>query len=290
MTKSTTYRGTGVAIVTPMQDQQIDWNGLKQALKHVVNGGVQYIVGLGSTGEAATIQNDEQRKVLDLIIESAQGRNVVAGNFGSNDTHGVLQKIKSYNWDGISAILSASPHYNKPTQEGIYQHYLHIADACPVPVILYNVPGRTASNMEAETTLRLAEHDNIIGIKEASNNMKQIKEIIQNTDDNFWLTSGDDEMAPEIIKMGGIGVISVIANAYPKLFSQQIEYCLRAQYDQAQEIEQKLAAIHPLLYQEGNPTGVKALMSILEICNRDVRLPLMRGTDDLVEALMAVRV
>lgn len=283
MTNSTStfdFTGVGVAVVTPMIDHQIAFGQLKQVVKHV-SAGVKYIVALGSTGEAATISEIEQRQVLDTVIHEADIP-VVAGNFGGNDTHALVQKLKHYNFDGISAILSSSPHYNKPTQEGIYQHYMILADNSPVPIILYNVPGRTSSNMEASTTLRLAQHENIIGIKEASNQLDQIKEIIENCGDDFWLTSGDDVLAPRICELGGIGVISVVANAYPKAFSQQIEAVLQGRKDEADAIEKQLAEIHPLLYTEGNPTGVKCLMNLLDICSDQVRLPLLAGSTDLI--------
>lgn len=270
------FVGTGVAIVTPFFNNEIDFTALGKIIDHVIEGGVKYIVALGSTGETATLNEYEARQILDFCIEKVNKRvSLVAGNFGWNDTKELVKKIKTYNFDGIDAILSSSPAYIKPSQEGIYLHYAAVADVCPVPIILYNVPGRTRSNMEWETTIRLAEYsNNIIGIKEASGDLIQATRIIKNKPKTFFVTSGDDEVALPMIAAGGNGVISVIANAYPKLFSEMITAALNMDYKTARQLNFKTYDLHKWLYIEGNPVGIKSAMSILGFCTNEVRLPL----------------
>ncbi|MFZ1457248.1 MAG: 4-hydroxy-tetrahydrodipicolinate synthase, partial [Saprospiraceae bacterium] len=222
--KDQRFIGTGVAIITPFKNNEIDYNTFGRIIDYVINGGINYIVALGSTGETATLNEDEARKVLDFCIENIDSRvPLVAGNFGWNDTKELVKKIKEYDFKGIDAILSSSPAYVKPSQEGIFRHYAAVADICPIPVILYNVPGRTRSNMEWETTVRLAEYSKtFVGIKEASGDLIQTTRIIKNKPDHFIVTSGDDEVALPMTAVGGDGVISVMANAFPKAFSQMI--------------------------------------------------------------------
>lgn len=276
------FGGTGVAIVTPFSDGEIDYSALRIVVDHVISGGVDFIVALGSTGEAATISPSESRLVLDAIIDEIKGRvPLVAGNFGSNNTRALVNQINGYSFDGIDAILSASPSYSKPSQQGIYEHYTVVADASPVPVILYNVPSRTSSNISADTTIRLSKHSNIIGIKEASGDLAQAKDVIRSSAERFFVTSGDDVLAPAMTLSGGVGVISVLANAYPLEFSQMISHFVNGQSEQGKIIEDKLYNFHECMYSEGNPSGIKTAMEILGVCGADVRLPLTRVSSDL---------
>lgn len=274
--KDQRFIGTGVAIITPFKNNEIDYPAFANIIEYVINGGVNYIVALGSTGETATLNETEARAVLDFCIEKIKNRvPLVAGNFGGNDTKELVKKIKEYNFDGISAILSSSPAYIKPSQEGIFRHYVSIADVCPIPLILYNVPGRTRSNMEWETTVRLAEYSPIIiGIKEASGDLIQTTRIIKNKPDHFIVTSGDDEVALAMTAVGGDGVISVMANALPKAFSQMINFALDQDYYAARELNFKTYDLHKWLYIEGNPVGIKSSMEVLGFCTNEVRLPL----------------
>jgi 4-hydroxy-tetrahydrodipicolinate synthase len=276
------FGGTGVAIVTPFSDGEIDYSALRIVVDHVISGGVDFIVALGSTGEAATISPSESRLVLDAIIDETKGRvPLVAGNFGSNNTRALVNQINGYSFDGIDAILSVSPSYSKPSQQGIYEHYTVVADASPVPVILYNVPSRTSSNISADTTIRLSKHSNIIGIKEASGDLAQAKDVIRSSAERFFVTSGDDVLAPAMTLSGGVGVISVLANAYPLEFSQMISHFVNGQSEQGKIIEDKLYNFHECMYSEGNPSGIKTAMEILGVCGADVRLPLTRVSSDL---------
>jgi 4-hydroxy-tetrahydrodipicolinate synthase len=276
MTKDQRFIGTGVAIITPFKNNEVDYDSLTRIIEYVINGGVNYIVALGSTGETATLNETEARQVLDHCIRTIDNRlPLVAGNFGWNDTKELVAKIRSYNFDGVDAILSSSPAYVKPSQEGIFRHYAAVADVCPRPVILYNVPGRTRSNMEWETTVRLAEYsDVIIGIKEASGDLIQTTRIIKNKPPHFIVTSGDDEVALPMTAVGGDGVISVMANALPKAFSQMINFALDQDYEGARSLNFKTYDLHKWLYIEGNPVGIKSAMEILGFCTNEVRLPL----------------
>ena len=282
------FGGTGVAIITPFTaDGEIDYGTMRTVVDHVIDGGVDYIVALGSTGEAATISPAESRLVLDTILDHTKGRvPIVAGNFGGNNTKALLDQINEYNFDGIAAILSASPSYSKPSQEGIYQHYTAIADASPVPVILYNVPSRTSSNVTADTTVRLSSHPNIVGVKEASGDLAQAKDIIRSAAEGFFVTSGDDILAPAMIHAGGVGVISVLANAYPQEFSQMISHFINGESKQGKILEDRLYAFHDCMYSEGNPSGVKTAMEVLGACTADVRLPLTKVSPDLYRKIV----
>lgn len=274
--KDQRFIGTGVAIITPFRNNDLDLLALGNIIDYVINGGVNYIVALGSTGETATLNEEEARTVLDFCISKINNRvPLVAGNFGWNDTKELVKKIKEYNFVGIDAILSSSPAYVKPSQEGIFRHYAAVSDACPIPVILYNVPGRTRSNMEWETTVRLAEYSkNIIGIKEASGDLIQTTRIIKNKPEHFIVTSGDDEVALPMTAVGGDGVISVMANALPKAFSQMINFALDQDYYASRELNFKTYDLHKWLYIEGNPVGIKSAMEVLGFCSNEVRLPL----------------
>ncbi|HRG40737.1 MAG TPA: 4-hydroxy-tetrahydrodipicolinate synthase [Saprospiraceae bacterium] len=274
--KDQRFIGTGVAIITPFKNNEVDYPSLANIIDHVINGGVNYIVALGSTGETATLNEAEARDILDFCIKHINNRvPLVAGNFGGNDTKELVKKIKDYNFDGVSAILSSSPAYIKPSQEGIYRHYMALAEVSPVPIIIYNVPGRTRSNIEWETTVRLAEDSkNFVGIKEASGDLIQTTRIIKNKPDHFIVTSGDDEVALAMTAVGGDGVISVMANALPKAFSQMINFALDQDYYAARSLNFKTYDLHKWLYVEGNPVGIKSAMEVLGFCTNEVRLPL----------------
>jgi 4-hydroxy-tetrahydrodipicolinate synthase len=281
------FKGTGVAIITPFRNNEIDFSGLTNVINHVLAGGVNYIVALGSTGETATLDEQESRMVLDHAIKIIGGSvPLVAGNFGDNNTKALCKKVAAYDFTGIDAILSSSPAYVKPSQEGIYQHFMALAEVSPVPIILYNVPGRTRSNMEWETTIRLAHaNKKFIGIKEASGDLIQTTRIIKNRPDNFFVTSGDDEVALPMVACGGEGVISVMANAFPKEFSHMINAALAEDYVMARNWNFKTYDLHKWLYIEGNPVGIKSAMQILGHCTNEVRLPLASMSEGNYKAL-----
>lgn len=275
-------KGTGVALVTPFtSDSKVDFVGLEKLVNHVIEGGLDYLVVLGTTGETVTLTEQEQAQVTKKVVEVANNRLPVVLGMGGNNTSAIVEKMGNTNFTGISAILSASPSYNKPTQEGIYQHYRMLSENSPLPIILYNVPGRTASNMLASTTLRLAnDFENIVAIKEASGNLEQVMEIIKDVPDGFQVISGDDALTLPIIACGGSGVISVVANAYPKEFSNMVNFCLDGNYAEARKIHYSLTETIRLLFVEGNPAGVKAVLKMKGIGGDVVRLPLVNiGTE-----------
>jgi len=282
-------RGTGVALVTPFKNGAIDWDALERIIEHVIAGGVEFLVSLGTTGESNTTSESEHRQILDFTIKANRGRlPLVAGVFGGNNTAAMVEKIKGFNFEGIDALLSSNPAYNKPGQEGIYQHYMALADASPRPIIIYNVPSRTSSNMAAETTLRLAHaSDQFIAVKEASNDIYQIMKILKGRPDNFLVLSGDDFITLPIIASGGDGVISVIANSLPRPFTDLVRAALRQDFPKAQELNFKLLELYRILFLEGNPVGIKAAMQLQGLCNHDVRLPLTPMTEQGVHLIMA---
>lgn len=270
-------RGTGVAIVTPFRkDSSIDFLSLEKLLKHTTENGVDYLVVLGTTGESTTLNKDEKQALLNFVIEFADNKIPVIAGFGGNNTNEVVSSIKHYNFSGIDGILSVSPAYNKPTQKGIYAHYKAIAAVSPVPIILYNVPGRTSSNISAETTLQLAnDFDNIIATKEASGNFEQIMTIIKNKPDDFMVISGDDMLTMPLISVGVEGVISVVANALPSEFSSIVKSALNGKFNEALVNQHRLLEIMNTLFVDGNPGGVKAALKILGITQDHLRLPLV---------------
>lgn len=271
-------KGSGVAMVTPFnEDKSIDFAALERVVEHVISGGIDYLVVQGTTGETATLTSSEKKEVLAFSITINKGRLPVVYGIGGNATQKVLEEIKNTDFSGVDAILSVSPYYNKPSQEGIISHYQHIADASPVPVILYNVPGRTMSNMTAETTLALSVHPNIIGMKESSGNLEQCMKIAANKPDDFILISGDDMLGCAVRAIGGEGIISVMANAYPGLFRSII-------HDSPEESKKatfRLLEMNPLMYEESNPVGIKNLMMHLGFCKDEVRLPLLKASASL---------
>ncbi len=277
----TKFTGTGVAIVTPFRkDKSIDFKALERLVEHLISNGVNYLVVLGTTGESVTLSKDEKHAVVDFVIETVNKRVPVVVGMGGNNTQEVLNVINTFNFEGIDAILSVAPYYNKPSQEGMYQHFKSIAMACPKPVILYNVPGRTGSNISAETTVRLAKNiKNIVAIKEASGNFGQLMQIIKNKPADFDVVSGEDAITLPMISIGGGGVISVIANAYPAQVSEMVNQALKGDYKKANALHYQLIDMVNALFEEGNPSGIKALLEILKICENNVRLPLMPVSD-----------
>jgi 4-hydroxy-tetrahydrodipicolinate synthase len=275
------FRGTGVALVTPFKNNEIDYDALTAIIEHQISGGVDFLVSLGTTGESVTLTFDECVSVLKHTIKVNNKRlPIVAGMFGSNNTAALRQKIIDFDFDGIDAILSSSPAYVKPTQEGIFAHYAAIEEVCPVPIILYNVPGRTASNINAQTLIKLARHSKkFIAVKDASGDMDQALYLIENKPDHFLALSGDDPSAFHFIASGGDGIISVIGNAYPAEWSALVNNIFKGNIETAKTINNRLNPIHKWLYIEGNPTGIKGSMEHLGFCEREVRLPLLPMTN-----------
>lgn len=270
--------GVGVALVTPfLPNKTIDFDGLTNVINHVIDGGVDYVVSLGTTGEVATLTTQEKHQVFDHTLTVVNKRVPVIAGFGGNNTQAILEDMSAYDCSQFDAILSVSPYYNKPTQEGIYQHYATIAKYAPVPVIVYNVPGRTSSNISAKTTLRLAQDcTNIIATKEASGDLAQCMDIIHNKQrEDFALISGDDILTLPLLALGGQGVISVVANAFPHSFSTMVKAALEGDFVTARHFHYQLLTLFDLLFVEGNPAGVKATLKILGVCGDTLRLPLV---------------
>jgi len=276
-------KGTGVALVTPFKaNHSIDFGGLSKLVEHLIQGGVNYLVVLGTTGESATQSEIEKNEVLAHVKKVNKGRLPIVLGMGGNNTLALASQMENLNPEGIAAILSASPYYNKPSQEGIYQHYKVLAEKSPLPIILYNVPGRTSSNITAETCLRLAnDFKNIVGIKEASGDLIQVMEIIKNKDKDFLVISGEDALTFPIVACGGDGVISVVANTQPKLFSSMVQHGLKGNLTEAGERHYALMSLMDLLFREGNPGGVKAALKSQGICSDYMRLPLMKVSEKL---------
>lgn len=270
-------RGMGVALVTPFKkDKSIDFDALAKLLDYQIKSGADYLVALGTTAETATLSSKEKDELKRFIAERVAGRVPLVIGCGGNNTAAVIEELKTLNTDDFGAVLSVVPYYNKPSQEGIYQHYSAIAKSSPLPIILYNVPGRTGMNMSAETTLRLAaEHPNIIGVKEASGNISQMDEIIKKKHPDFLVISGDDGITFPLITLGAAGVISVIGNAFPKEFSKMVRLALNGDYDAARNIHHKFTDLFSLLFIDGNPAGVKCLLHAMGFIENELRLPLV---------------
>ena len=278
----TKLKGTGVALVTPFNENgDIDFASLEKLINHCINGGVEYLVSLGTTGENVTLTKAEKIEVLEFTIEKNAGRVGMVAGFGGNNTRGLIKDIERFHFKGIDAVLSVSPSYNKPTQEGIYQHYKAVAAVSPKPVILYNVPSRTSSNIMAATTFRLAEVENIIGIKEASGDFNQCMQIVKNKPEDFLVISGDDNISLGLMAYGFDGVISVVGQAFPKIFSEMVRQCLKGNFTEARKLHFKLNDITDMLFAEGNPAGVKYALHLQDICKSYVRLPLVGISDTL---------
>ena len=265
--------GTGVALVTPfLEDGSIDFKSFKKVLKHTAKG-VDYYVVMGTTGEPATLSKEEKRSVLEFVKANNAAKLPIVYGIGGNHTAAVVRELRDTDLSGVDAILSVSPYYNKPSQEGLFQHFKEVADASPLPVILYNVPGRTALNMTAETTLRLSVHKKIVGVKEASGSIEQCMRIAHLKPHEFMLISGDDILTIPLYAIGGVGVISVLANAYPIAFRKMRDAAAKGQFAKATLEAFKLLDINAPMYDEGSPAGVKYLMSLLGLCEPHVRLP-----------------
>ena len=271
------FRGLGIALVTPFQaDGSIDFDALDRLIEYQIQGGADFLCVMGTTAETPTLSREEKRLLKEHFVERVAGRVPLLMGCGGNNTAAILEELQTENWKGIDGILSVCPYYNKPTQEGLYQHFAAIAKASPVPVVLYNVPGRTGVNMTAETTLRLArEFENIVAIKEASGNITQMDDIIKNKPKHFDVISGDDGITFPLITLGAVGVISVIGNALPAEFSRMVRLALKGEYNTSLSIHHKFTELFKLLFVDGNPAGVKAMLSEMGLIQNILRLPLI---------------
>lgn len=277
------FLGTGIAIVTPFNDDlSVDYKALENIVEYNITNGINYIVINGTTGESVTITKQEKQDIVTAIIKYNKGRVPLVLGIGGSNTAQVVEEIKATDFTGIAGILSVSPYYSKPTQEGMYQHFKAIAQVCPIDIILYNVPGRTSKNMTPETTLRLAkDFDNIVAVKEAGNNVAQYLELLRDKPDNFSVISGDDDLALGIVLAGGAGVISVIGQGLPKAFSTMINLGLEGKNKEAYQLHFKMMDIVNMIFEENNPAGIKSVLNSLELCNTTVRLPLVTATTQL---------
>ena len=284
---SSQLHGTGIALVTPFQNGVVDFDGLERVINHTIEGDVEYLVSLGTTGETPTLSKQEQKEVLEFTIKTVAGRVPIVAGFGGNNTAQIVEDIKNFHFEGVDFILSSSPNYNKPTQEGLFQHYMALAEVAPVPIIIYNVPGRTARNISAETTIRLARaSDKFCAIKEASGDIEQCMKIARDKPKDFLLLSGDDALALPLISFGAKGIISVIGNALPREFSDMIRYCLNGDFKTASPLHFELLETIDLIFRDGNPSGVKGLLKLQGvISSEEVRLPLVPLTEATNEAL-----
>jgi len=288
--------GAGVALVTPFHsDGTIDFEGLEKLIEHQISGGMDYLVSLGTTGEVATLSESERKAVWTFTAEKVKGRIPLVAGIGGNHTAELVRQLEQFDIPGYAAVLSVSPYYSKPTQEGIFQHYKAVAAASPLPVILYNVPGRTGSNVSPETTVRLAkEVGNIVATKEASGNFDQFGKIMRDKPENFLLISGDDSVTLPMMALGGAGVISVVGNAFPAEVATLAKMCLENNFEAARQLHSKLIRITELCFIEGNPAGVKTILHQLGICGAMVRLPLVKisthTADDIARELMTLGV
>lgn len=282
-------KGVGVALITPFNNFEVDYEALARMVDHVIEGGVDYIVALGSTAETATLSLKERQEVLDFIVERTAERVPIVAGMGSNNTADLVAQLRSFDLSKCVAILSVVPYYNKPSQEGIYRHYMAVAEASPVPVIVYNVPGRTGVNMTAETTLRLAHAtEKIVAVKEASGDIEQMQRIIDGKPENFLVISGDDGITVELVKRGGVGVISVAANAFPESFCHCIHKAMEGDILSAEkQMEEQFTEPLKLIFREGNPTSVKVMTAAMGLTRDEVRLPLVEGSEELSRDIKA---
>lgn len=281
------FVGTGVALVTPFKkDFSVDTEALVRIVNHVIDGGVEYLVVLGTTAETATLNKEEKELVIKTVLEANNKRLPIVLGVGGNNTAEVVAELKSRNFDGIDAILSVSPYYNKPTQEGIYQHFKAISENSPLPIIIYNVPGRTGSNMLPATVLRLAnDFKNIVGVKEAAGDIVQAMKIIQHKPKDFLVISGDDMITLPMVLAGGAGVISVIGEGYPKQFSEMVRLGLERKVDEAYALHYQIADSIDMIFEQGNPGGIKEIFKALDIADNTMRLPLVNVNEDLANRL-----
>lgn len=271
------FKGLGIALVTPFKsDGSVDYESLTRLIEYQLDNGADFLCILATTGETPCLTSDEKKKIKELVISLAKGRVPILMGCGGNNTAAVIEELKTSDWHGIDGVLSVCPYYNKPSQEGLYQHFKSIAAATKLPVVLYNVPGRTGVNLQASTTVRLAKDcPNIVAIKEASGNLEQVDEIIKNKPDDFDVISGDDSLTFPMISCGAVGVISVIGNALPKEFSKMIRLEFRGEYEGARKIHHKFTDLFSLLFVDGNPAGVKAMLHEMGMIENVLRLPLV---------------
>lgn len=284
------FRGTGVAIVSPLNmDGTIDRIGFKNLVEHLINGKVEYLVVLGTTGESATINGKDKQEIFSLVNEINAGRLPLVAGIGGYDTEDVLKGFKEFDLNGYDAILSVSPYYVKPNQEGIFQHYNKLDAHTPLPIIMYNVPGRTGQNVTAETQVRIAkECKNIFATKEASGDMDQIMQILKNKPDEFMVISGDDPITLPMIACGAEGVISVVGNAYPKEFSDMVRLCLQGKFSDALPIHNKYLDVIKIMFEEGNPSGVKIFLNEMGICENSFRMPVWPVSERLRDKIRSI--
>ena len=275
------FRGTGVAIVTPFTESgAIDWSSFEKVINHIINGKCEYIVVLGTTGESATIHGKEKQEVFSFVNKINAARVALVAGIGGNDTHEVIEGFKNFDLKGYDAILSVSPYYNKPNQEGLFQHFKSLDAATPLPIIMYNVPSRTGMNVTGETQVRIAkECKNIFATKEASGDFAQINYIIKNKPADFMVISGDDPITLQMIAAGGEGLISVVANAYPKDYSDMVRLCLAGKFTEAQKLHYKYTDIIASMFAEGSPSGVKAYLSEMGLCGNYFRQPVWKVSE-----------
>lgn len=280
----------GVALITPFKsDESIDFDALARLIEYQVKSGTDYLVVCGTTAETPTLTEQEKEEVTRFVIQCVAGRLPIVLGVGGNNTKAVVEKLQALDTTGIDAILSVTPYYNKPSQEGLYQHYAAIAKASPLPIVLYNVPGRTGVNMLASTTLRLAsEFETICAIKEASGNFSQIDDIIKNKPEDFMVISGDDGITFPLITLGAVGVISVIGNAFPREFSRMVRLALQGDYGSARQIHHRFTELIELLFVEGNPAGVKSMLAVMGYIENKLRLPLVPNTIKTYEKIRLV--
>ncbi|MDW8273402.1 MAG: 4-hydroxy-tetrahydrodipicolinate synthase [Chitinophagales bacterium] len=281
------FSGTGVALITPFNEKgHVDYDALQKLIDYNINNGIDYIVSLGTTGESVVLSKEEKKEILQFTVNQVAGRVPVVAGFGGNNTSEIIKSIEKQDFTGIDAILSVSPYYNKPTQRGIIAHYKAISNIAPRPVLLYNVPSRTGSNIQASTAIQLAkECDNIIGIKEASGDFSQAMYLVKHRPENFLLISGDDNLTLGLIAYGFDGVISVVAQAFPKMFSLMVKFCLRSDFYNARELHYKLNEITDMLFAEGNPAGIKYTLQLLGIGKSYLRLPLVNISEELQQKI-----
>ncbi len=284
------FKGLGIALVTPFKaNGDIDYEALTRLVEYQLQNGVDFLCIMGTTAETPCLSADEKRKLKELLVERVAGRVPLLMGCGGNNTAAVVAELKANDWSGIDGVLSVCPYYNKPSQEGLYQHFKAVAEASPIPVVLYNVPGRTGVNMSAETTLRLArDFENIVAIKEASGNITQMDDIIKNKPDNFDVISGDDGITFPLITLGAVGVISVIGNALPAEFSRMVRMALNGDYEHARVIHHKFTELFKLLFVDGNPAGVKAMLHAMGMIENQLRLPLVPTRLTTMEKITAI--
>jgi len=281
--------GTGIALITPFESNgNIDFTALSKLVKHVSDGGVEYLVVMGTTGESVTLNKEEKQSILNTVVDANSKKLPIVLGVGGSNTKEVIEQIKQVDTSKVDAILSVSPYYNKPNQGGIYRHYMAIADASPLPIILYNVPGRTGSNMTAQTTLRLANHTNIIAMKEASGNFEQCMIIIKNKPADFLVISGDDALTLPFIGIGMTGVISVIGNAYPDKFSNMVRKALENNFTEARTLHYELLDAMVTIFADGSPGGIKEIMHHLNLCGTHVREPLYNVNAEVKSQLLEI--